>query len=111
MTMVQCTYSKEREDLKIKSKYYIHMTVRNESGGYTTQGKLNKLIVMCDTRDQAVQIYHEAWRILEPASISLCHGWPHFNPGYYDVTEVHYDDFVVDWALDRCDSMGGFKDE
>ena len=93
----------------MKDKYFVSMTIMNETDRGLNQGKINTLIVVCDTRYQAVQIDIEAWRRPETGNISLYHGYPHFNPGYYDVTEVHYDDFVVEWALDRCDAKEGFK--
>ena len=93
----------------MKDKYFVSMTIIDESDRGSNQGKINKLIVVCDTRYQAVQIDIEAWRRPETGSIDLYYAYPHFNPGYYDVTEVHYDDFIVEWALDRCEAKEGFK--
>lgn len=93
----------------MKGKHFVSMTIMNESDRDPQQGKINKLIVVCDTRYQAVQIHIEAWRRPETGSIDLYNVYPHFNLGYYDVAEVHYDDIVVDWALDRCDSGEGLK--
>lgn len=93
----------------MNDKRFVSMTIINESDRGSDQGKINKLIVVCDTLDQAIQIEREAWRRPETGSINLHYGWPHFNLGYYDVAEVHYDDIVVDWALDRCDSGEGLK--
>lgn len=93
----------------MKDKYFVSMNIIDESDKDPQQGKINKLIVVCDTRYQAVQIHIEAWRRPETGSIDLYYAYPHFNPGYYDVTEVHYDDFIVEWALDRCEAKEGFK--
>ena len=58
------------------SKYYVTMTDRFMSGWGMAKGKTNKLIIECDTHEQAEIIKRNALRRSEMRFVNVCSNRP-----------------------------------
>lgn len=61
------------------SKYYVTMTDRFMSGWGMAKGKTNKLIIECDTHEQAEIIKRNALRRSEMRFVNVCSNRPKYG--------------------------------
>jgi hypothetical protein len=70
-------------------KYYVSMTDRFMSGWGMAQGKINKLIIECDTYAEANIVYENALQRSEMKYVAIGTRKPYYSPNRYYVS--HHD--------------------
>jgi|LakMenEpi03Aug12_release.lakeMendotaPanAssembly.Ray.scaffolds.fasta_scaffold181457_5 hypothetical protein len=80
-----------------KKKYYVTMTDRFMSGWGGAKGKINKLIIECDTYAQAEIIARNAEQRSEMSYINIVTKYPYYNSKKYKVSDKTYDELGTIW--------------
>jgi len=70
-------------------KYYVSMSDRFMSGWGMAQGKINKLVIECDTYGEANIVYENALQRSEMKYVAIGTRKPYYNPNRYYVS--HHD--------------------
>lgn len=79
-----------------KHKYYVTMTDKFMSGWGKAQGKTNKLVIECDTWEQAQLIEKNANKRSEMKYINICTKKPYYG-SHILVSEKHFSDMGGMW--------------
>jgi len=82
---------------KSKKKYYVTMTDKFMSGWGHARGKINKLIIVCDTVDQAERIVKNAGYRSEMKYINWTSRKPYYDPRRYLVSWKTYKQLGKIW--------------
>lgn len=61
------------------NKYYVTMTDKFMSGWGQAQGKINKLVIECDTMEEAVIVESNGLRRHEMKNVNICTKKPYYN--------------------------------
>ena len=67
----------------MKTKYYVTMTDKFMSGWGCAEGKINKLIFVCEDRNQAEIVADNARRRGDQKYINITTTKPYYNPNRY----------------------------
>jgi hypothetical protein len=78
---------------KMTRKYYVSMTDRFMSGWGMAENKTNKLVLECDTYQEAEIVYNNAIKRPEMKYINICINKPYYNPSRYYVSEHNKTDY------------------
>lgn len=78
-------------------KFYVSMTDKFMSGWGMAQGKINKLVIECDSADQAFTIIRNAKKRPEMRYINLCDKKPRYPTHSHLVSLKHFSDFSGPW--------------
>jgi hypothetical protein len=78
LTMVTTNNQKMKEE-----KYYVSMTDSFLSGWGMAEGKINKLVIECDTFQEAQTVKRKALNRSEMKYVRLCYNKPRYNPSFY----------------------------
>ena len=70
------------------SKYYVCMTDKFMSGWGQADKLINKLVLECDSWDEAEIVAANARRRPEMRYVNINYNRPHYNPSYY-LTSFH----------------------
>ena len=68
------------------NKYYVTMTDRFMSGWGMAQDKINKLVIACDTYDEAIIVRNNARDLVGMKHINIRATKPHYNNEVYYVS-------------------------
>ena len=68
--------------------YYVTMTDRFMSGWGRADGKINKLVISCDTYDEAAIVEDNARCRSEMKYVNICINKPYYTGGHY-LTSYH----------------------
>jgi hypothetical protein len=79
-----------------KQKYYVAMTDNFMSGWGKAQGKTNKLVIECDTYEQAALIEKNARTRSEMKYINICTKKPYYRSNVL-VSMKHFSDMSGMW--------------
>lgn len=79
-------------------KYYVTMTDKFMSGWGMAQGRINKLVIECETIEQAQQIEIAAHRRSEMRRINLCLHKPRYDESTTLTTIKHWNDLGPVWT-------------
>lgn len=79
-------------------KLYVTMTDKFMSGWGKAEGLINKLIVECDTREQAEAIKRNAQRRGEMKYINICLNKPSYNSNKYYCSWKKFGDMGEVWT-------------
>jgi hypothetical protein len=79
------------------NKYYVTMTDRFMSGWGMAANAINKLIIECDTYEQAEQIERHALDRSEMKYVNIRATKPHYGVGYYESWKT-YSDMGGSWV-------------
>ena len=80
-------------------RHYVTMTDKFMSDWGMAKGKINKLVISCDTYDEAITVANNAERRDEMKYINITSKKPYYNPNRYHVswhgrTEGDYESWV-----------------
>jgi hypothetical protein len=78
-------------------KYYVTMTDKFLSGWGRAEGKINKMIVVCDTYEQAETIERNASQRPEMKYINITDKKPYYNTSRYHVSWKEYSKLGAIW--------------
>ena len=67
-------------------KCYVTMTDKFMSGWGQARGKINKLVISCDTREEAQIVFDNAESRDEMKYVNIVSGKPYYNPNRYLVS-------------------------
>jgi hypothetical protein len=79
--------------------YYVSMTDTFMSGWGPAKSKTNKLIIVCETREQAERIERNANERSEMKTVNVTQSKPQYGPGYY-VSWKDYAELGNIWTKD-----------
>lgn len=79
-------------------KYYVSMTDKFMSGWGMAKGRINKLVIECDSLDQAHTVAAAAHRRSEMRRITLCLRKPRYNESTTLTTTKHWNDLGPVWT-------------
>ena len=79
------------------TKYYVTMTDKFMSGWGMAENKVNKLVIECDTFDQARRISWAARDRNEMKYINICSKYPYYNSSRYYVSNKKFSDLGGHW--------------
>ncbi len=65
------------------SKYWVSMTDKFMSGWGRAEGQINKLVIECDTYDEAEKVYNNVIKRSEMKYVNICMNKPRYNSNYY----------------------------
>lgn len=86
-------------------KYYVTMTDSFMSGWGMAEGKTNKLVIECDTFEEAQIVKHNALNRTEMKYINICYNKPRYNQDRYLVSTHDKTDynswFIAGYFADR----------
>ena len=77
--------------------FYVTMTDRFLSGWGMAEGKINKMVVECDTREQAETIEKNARNRQEMKYINITTRKPYYNSNKYFTSWKYYDQLGRIW--------------
>jgi len=77
--------------------YYVTMTDRFMSGWGLARGKANKLVIECDTYDQAAQVERAAKRRPEMRRVSIRASKPYYRNAHVLTSWKHYNELGGPW--------------
>ena len=80
-----------------KPKYWVSMTDKFMSGWGKATGKTNKLVIACDTYEQAEAIERNARKRDEMRYVNICTAKPRYG-SHVLVSERHYSDMGQIWT-------------
>jgi len=80
-----------------ESKIYVTMTDGFMSGWGKSYNRRNKYVVVCDTEEQAAQIYRNARKRPEMSRVNLRYSFPRYNPETTYTTYKRYSDLSGTW--------------
>lgn len=86
--------------LKESTMYYVTMTDKFLSGWGQAKGKINKLVVRCETREQAIRIERNAHERSEMKTINVTQSEPYYSSTRYTVSWNDYADMGGNWIKD-----------
>jgi len=69
-----------------QQKYYVCMIDRFMSGWGKAEGKINKLVIECETYEESIIIHNNAVRRPEMKYININRNKPHYNKDIYYVS-------------------------
>lgn len=78
-------------------KVYVSMTDKFMSGWGMAAGKTNKLVIECDSFDQAELIERNARKLSEMRYVNICLNKPRYGSGYL-VSEKTFADMSGPWV-------------
>lgn len=78
-------------------KYYVTMTDKFMSGWGMASGKTNKLVIECDTYQQAEIIERNAKERSEMKYVNICIHKPYYNTNRYYTSWKTFDDLGDIW--------------
>ena len=82
-----------------KSKYYVTMTDKYMSHWGMAENKINKLVLECDSYDEAKIVERNAMSRNEMKYINICMHKPRYNPNWYLVSwhnRTDYDSWYIE---------------
>lgn len=82
--------------IKTKPKFWVTMTDKFMSGWGMAKDKTNKLVIACDTYEQAEAIERNANRRNEMKYVNICSTKPYYRSNVL-VSERHYNDMGEIW--------------
>ena len=80
-------------------KYYVTMTDKFLSGWGMAQGKINKLVLTCDSYDEAITVFGYAEKRKDMRHINITSKKPCYNKKYYFVSWHDKSDYST-WYKD-----------
>jgi hypothetical protein len=80
----------------MNKKYYVTMTDKVMSGWGKAEGKINKLVLMCDDYHEAILVYNHAINRKNMIYINICENKPYYNSNKYYVSWHDKNDYS-DW--------------
>ncbi len=69
-----------------KGKCYVTMTDKFMSGWGQARGKINKLVISCNSREEANTVYRYATNRYEMRYVNIASNKPYYNPKKYLVS-------------------------
>lgn len=81
----------------MQKKVYVTMTDKFLSGWGKAEGKINKLIIICDDYTQAQTIKHNAQKRREMKFINICVNKPNYNKKRFLESWKTYDELGEIW--------------
>lgn len=78
--------------------YYVTMTDKFLSGWGMAEGKINKLIITCETYQQAETVAKNANERSEMKHVNITEKKPYYSPRTYLTSEKHFDDLGEIWT-------------
>jgi hypothetical protein len=73
--------------------FYVTMTDKFMSGWGMAAGKINKLVIECDTMDEALVVWRNARKRPEMKLVTICHNRPSYNSSGYHVSRHDKTDY------------------
>ena len=67
-------------------RYYVTMTDKFMSGWGHANDKINKLVISCDSHDEAITVANNAERRDEMKYVNIASKKPYYNPNRYHVS-------------------------
>jgi hypothetical protein len=90
----------------VNKKYWVSMTDRFMSGWGMADHKTNKLVIECDSYEEAETVYNNALNRPEMKYVNICMNKPRYNPnGYY--TSYHDKTDYDSWFKPNYFKKGG----
>lgn len=80
-------------------KYYVTMTDKFLSGWGLSQGKINKLVLTCDSYDEALKVFYHAEKRDDMKYINITSRKPCYNQNRYFVSWHDKNDYPT-WYKD-----------
>ena len=77
----------------MSQKYYVSMTDKFMSGWGQAQNKINKLVIECDSYEEAVTVYNNALNRSEMKYVNLNTTKPYYNKKWYEVSKHDKSDY------------------
>jgi hypothetical protein len=93
--MTSVTNNKNKNKMT-KTKLWVTMTDKFLSGWGNAKGKTNKLIIECDSWEQANVISYNAKRRSEMRHVNICIRKPRYGSNVFESWK-HYDDLGAIW--------------
>lgn len=73
--------------------WYVTMTDKFMSGWGPATGKINKLVFVCDSLEQAGIVEQNALNRSDQKYVNICSNKPYYNPNKYYVQEKTIEDY------------------
>ena len=73
----------QKEQKNVNPKYWVSMTDKFLSGWGMAENKINKLVIECDSYDEALIVEANARNRSEMKYINICSTKPNYNQKYY----------------------------
>lgn len=81
----------------MNQKYYVSMTDKFMSGWGMADKKVNKLVIECDSYEEALIVEQNARNRSEMKFVNICINKPYYNPNRYYVSEHNKNDGYSSW--------------
>lgn len=77
----------------MQQKYYVTMTDKFMSGWGMADHKTNKLVIECDSYEEAVIVHNNALSRSEMKFVNICMNKPYYNTNNYEVSRHDKTDY------------------
>lgn len=95
-TIVMNTITKKQSNEKV-TKYYVSMTDKFMSGWGMADNRTNKLVIECDSYEEALIVQDNAQHRTEMKYINICINKPYYNQEYYLTNYYSKNDGYESW--------------